>query len=149
MNRAALAVLLAAVTYAQSPADSEVHVLKVQGNVYMLVGAGANITAQVGKDGVFLVNAGNGKMNDKVLAALKTLSDKPIHYIVNTSFDPDLTGGNADIAKLGAPVMGGNLGQSNHGAAIVASENVLNRMSAPSGQKVAPEGLPGVVFFEG
>src|SRR5215472_2255285 len=150
MNRAALAVLLAAVTYAQSPADSEVHVLKVQGNVYMLVGAGGNITAQVGKDGVFLVNAGNGKMNDKVLAALKTLSDKPIHYIVNTSFDPELTGGNADIARLGAPVMGGNLGQSNHGAAIVASENVLNRMSAPSDQKApAADGLPGVVFFEG
>ena len=135
---------------AQSSNDGNVHVLKVQGNVYMLVGAGGNITAQVGKDGVFLVNAGNGKMNDKVLAALKTLSDKPIHYIVDTSFDPELTGGNADIAKLGAPVMGGNLGQSNHGAAIVASENVLNRMSSPSGQKApAADSLPGVVFFEG
>jgi glyoxylase-like metal-dependent hydrolase (beta-lactamase superfamily II) len=135
---------------AQSSNDGNVHVLKVQGNVYMLVGAGGNITAQVGKDGVFLVNAGNGKMNDKVLAALKTLSDKPIHYIIDTSFDPELTGGNADIAKLGAPVMGGNLGQSNHGAAIVASENVLNRMSSPSGQKApATDSLPGVVFFEG
>jgi cyclase len=99
MNRAALAVLLAAATYAQSPADSEVHVLKVQGNVYMLVGAGGNITAQVGKDGIFLVNSGNGKMNDKVLAALKTLSDKPIHYIVDTSFDSDLTGGNAGVGR--------------------------------------------------
>jgi glyoxylase-like metal-dependent hydrolase (beta-lactamase superfamily II) len=137
--------------YAQSSSDENVHVLKVQGNVYMLVGAGGNIAAQVGKDGVFLVNAGNGKMNDKVLAALKTLTDKPIHYIVDTSFDPELTGGNADIAKLGAPVTGGNLGQSNHGAAIVASENVLNRMSAPSGQKApTPEGgWPGVTFFEG
>jgi len=150
MNRAALAVLCAAVTYAQSPADSEVHVLKVQGNVYMLVGAGGNITAQVGKDGVFLVNAGNGKMNDKVLAALKTLSDKPIHYIVDTSFDSDLTGGNAGLASTGAPVLGGNLGNSNRGAAIVASENVVTRMSAPAGQKTpAPEALPTVTFFEG
>jgi len=150
MNRAALAVLFAAVTYAQSPADSEVHVLKVQGNVYMLVGAGGNITAQVGKDGVFLVNAGNGKMNDKVLAAVKTLSDKPIHYIVDTSFDSDLTGGNAGLALTGAPVLGGNLGNSNRGAAIVASENVVTRMSAPAGQKTpAPEALPTVTFFEG
>jgi len=150
MNRAALAVLCAAVTYAQSPADSEVHVLKVQGNVYMLVGAGGNITAQVGKDGVFLVNSGNGKMNDKVLAALKTLSDKPIHYIVDTSFDSDLTGGNAGLASTGAPVLGGNLGNSNRGAAIVASENVVTRMSAPAGQKTpAPEALPTVTFFEG
>jgi glyoxylase-like metal-dependent hydrolase (beta-lactamase superfamily II) len=117
----------------------------------MLVGAGGNITAQVGKDGVFLVNAGNGKANDKVLAALRTLSEKPIHYILNTSFDLELTGGNEGIAKLGAPVVGGNLGQSNHGAAIVASENVLNRLSAPTGQKaIAPEGAwPSVTFFEG
>ena len=142
---------LAAGAYAQSSNDGNVRVLRVQGNVYLLAGAGGNITAQVGKDGVFLVNSGNGKMNEKVLAELQTLSDKPVHYIVDTSFDPDLTGGNADIAKLGAPVVGGNLGQSNHGAAIVASENVLNRMSAPSGQKApTPEGAwPGVTFFEG
>ena len=87
----ALATLATAV-YGQRTGDSDVHILKVQGNVYMLVGAGGNITAQIGKDGVFLVNSGNGKMNDKVLAALKTLSDKPIHYIVDTSFDSEVTG---------------------------------------------------------
>jgi glyoxylase-like metal-dependent hydrolase (beta-lactamase superfamily II) len=155
MKRAVLAALLAAAAtyapsvYAQSSADSEVHILKVQGNVYMLVGAGGNITAQVGKDGIFLVDSGNGKMNDKVQAALKTLSDKPIHYIVNTSFDSNLTGGNAGLASTGAPVLGGNLGNSNRGAAIVASENVVTRLSAPAGPKVAPEALPTVTFFEG
>jgi len=150
-RRLLLCAGLAVGVYAQSSNDGNVHVLKVQGNVYMLVGAGGNITAQVGKDGVFLVNAGNGKANDKVLAALRTLSEKPIHYILNTSFDLELTGGNEGIAKLGAPVVGGNLGQSNHGAAIVASENVLNRLSAPTGQKaIAPEGAwPSVTFFEG
>jgi len=148
---ASLAVaVLAGAGYAQRAQDAEVDVLKVQGSVYMLVGAGGNITAQVGKDGVFLVNSGSGKMNEKVLAALKTLSDKPIHYIVNTSFDSDLTGGNAGLAVTGAPVMGGNLGNSNHGAAIVASENVVTRMSAPAGQKTAtPDALPSVTFFEG
>jgi glyoxylase-like metal-dependent hydrolase (beta-lactamase superfamily II) len=151
MNRAVLTVLLAAAaSYAQGPADSEVHVLKVQGNVYMLVGAGDNVTAQIGKDGIFLVNSGNGKMNGKVLAALKALSDKPIHYIVDTSFDSDLTGGNAGLASTGAPASGGPLGNSNHGAAIVASENVVTRMSAPAGQNPAsPEALPTVTFFEG
>ena len=138
-SRAAFALLLAsAAIYAQGPADGEVRILKVQGSVYMLVGAGGNITAQVGKDGIFLVDSGNGKMSDKVLAALKTLSDKPIHYIVDTSFDSDLTGGNAGLATTGAPVLGGNLGNSNHGAAIVASENVVTRLSAPAGAKVAP-----------
>jgi glyoxylase-like metal-dependent hydrolase (beta-lactamase superfamily II) len=135
----------------QRAADNDVHILKVQGNVYMLVGAGENIAAQVGKDGIFLVNAGNGKMDEKVIAALKTLSDKPIHYIIDTSFDSDLTGGNVGLAKLGAPVVGGNLRDSNRGAAIVAAEKTLDRMSAPTGQKAAtPEAAwPTVTFFEG
>ena len=148
----ALCLGLAAGAYAQQGgSQNDVHVLKVQGNVYMLAGAGGNITASVGKDGVFLVNAGNGKLNDKVLAALRTLSDKPVHYIVDTSFDPDLTGGNEALAKVGAPVVGGNLGNSNRGAGIVASENVLNRMGAPAGQKApTPEAAwPTVTFFEG
>jgi glyoxylase-like metal-dependent hydrolase (beta-lactamase superfamily II) len=142
------AIGLGAAAYAQ---PNDIHILKVQGNVYMLVGAGANITAQIGKDGILLVNAGNGKLNDKVLTALRTLSEKPVHYIIDTSFDPEVTGGNEGIAKLGAPVVGGNLGNSNRGAGIVASENVLNRMSAPSGKKApTPEGAwPTVTFFEG
>jgi glyoxylase-like metal-dependent hydrolase (beta-lactamase superfamily II) len=150
-RRLALFACLASGAFAQSSSDGNVHILKVQGNVYMLVGAGGNITAQIGNGGILLVNAGNGKVNDKVLTALRTLSDKPVHYIIDTSFDPDLTGGNESIAKLGAPVVGGNLGNSNHGAAIVSSENVLTRMSAPSGQKApTPEASwPGVTFFEG
>ncbi|HEY6346957.1 MAG TPA: MBL fold metallo-hydrolase [Bryobacteraceae bacterium] len=142
----ALGALAAGVSLAQ-----DVHILKVQANVYMLVGAGGNITAQIGGNGIFLVNSGNGKMNDKVLEALRTLSDKPIHYIVNTNFDPDFTGGNEGLATTGAPVLGGNLGNSNRGAAIVGTENLLDRMSAPTGQKApTPEGAwPTVTFFEG
>jgi cyclase len=142
----ALGALAAGISLAQ-----DVHLLKVQANVYMLVGAGGNITAQIGGSGIFLVNSGNGKMNDKVLAALRTLSDKPVHYIVNTNFDSDFTGGNEGLATTGAPVVGGNLGNSNRGAAIVGTENLLNRMSAPTGKKApTPEGAwPTVTFFEG
>jgi cyclase len=132
-------------------AAQDVHILKVQANVYMLVGAGGNITAQIGGNGIFLVNSGNGKMNDKVLAALKTLSDKAIHYIVNTNFDPDFTGGNEGLATTGVPVTGGPVGNTNRGAAIVGTEKLLDRMSAPTGKKApTPEGAwPTVTFFEG
>lgn len=134
----------------QSKGDGQIHLLKVQGDVYMMVGAGANITVQTGKDGMVLVGAGNADRSRQVLAALRTLSDQPVHYIINTSFDPDLTGGNESLAKLGAPVVGGNLGNSNHGAAIVAAENVLNRMSGQDGGTAAPEDAwPTVTFFEG
>ena len=57
----------------QSPRDGEVHVLPVQGNVYMLVADGTNITASVGPDGVALVNAGSAQMSDKVLTAINQL----------------------------------------------------------------------------
>jgi cyclase len=142
---------LAALALAGASAAQDIHILKVQANVYMLVGAGGNITAQIGGMGIFLVNSGNGKMNDKVLAALKTLSDKSIHYIVNTNFDPDFTGGNEELATTGVPVTGGPVGNTNRGAAIVGTENLLNRMSAPTGKKApTPEGAwPTVTFFEG
>lgn len=57
----------------QSPRDGEVHVLPVQGNVYMLVADGNNITVSVGKSGVLVVDAGSKKMSDKVLAAITHL----------------------------------------------------------------------------
>ena len=116
-------------------ANVEVHVLPVQGNVYMLVGAGGNITLQVGNEGVLLVDTSYEEMSDKVVSAVRTLSDKPIRYILNTNADPDHVGGNAPIAKLGMQIAGGNMGVGvNTGAAILAHENVLNRMSAPTGQ---------------
>ena len=59
---------------AQSPRDGEVHVLPVQGNVYMLVADGTNITASVGPEGIALVNTGAVNMSDKVLAAVGQLA---------------------------------------------------------------------------
>jgi glyoxylase-like metal-dependent hydrolase (beta-lactamase superfamily II) len=116
----------------------EVHVLHVQGNVYMLVGAGGNITVQIGDDGVLLVDTSYEQMSSKVVAAIRTLSNKPIRYIINTHVHADHIGGNAPIAKLGATIAGGNMGVgANTGAAIIAHENVLNRMSAPTGQQAS------------
>src|SRR5947208_845758 len=114
----------------------DVHVLHVQGNVYMLVGAGGNITLQVGDDGVLLVDTSFEQMSDKVVASIRSLSDKPIRYIINTHAHPDHVGGNAPIAKSGATIAGGNMGiGANTGASILAHENVLNRMTAPTGQQ--------------
>lgn len=59
---------------AQSPRDGQVHVLPVQGNIYMLVADGTNITASLGRDGIAVVNTGAAEMTEKVLAALDELS---------------------------------------------------------------------------
>ena len=121
---------------APAAADAELHTLHVQGNVYMLVGAGGNIAVQIGDDGVLLVDTGLAANADKVVAAIRTLSNKPIRYIVNTHVHPDHVGGNDAIGKLGSTIAGGNGGAgAGVGAGIVADENVLNRMSAPTGQQ--------------
>ncbi len=121
----------------QRPApDGDVHVLPVQGNVYMLVGAGGgNITVQAGDDGVLLVDTSVERLADQVVKAIRTISTRPIRYIVNTHVHGDHVGGNAAIARQGAMITGGNMGQPYTGAAIIAHENVLNRMSAPTGQQ--------------
>src|SRR5262245_5094387 len=98
MKRAVFVLLtlcLAARLHAQAPPNLnnvEVHILPVQGNIYMLVGAGGNITIQVGSDGVLVVDAQYAPLSDKILAAIRTLSRGPIRYIVNTSYDSDHTG---------------------------------------------------------
>jgi glyoxylase-like metal-dependent hydrolase (beta-lactamase superfamily II) len=121
---------------APAAADAELHTLHVQGNVYMLVGAGGNIAVQIGDDGVLLVDTGLAANADKVVAAVRTLSNKPIRYIVNTHVHPDHVGGNDAIGKLGSTIAGGNVGAgAGVGAGIIAHENVLNRMSAPTGQQ--------------
>ena len=125
----------------QAPAAgvaSGVHTLKVQGNVYMMVGAGGNIALQISDDGVLLVDTGTTANADKVVAAVRELTNKPIRYIINTSADPDHVGGNDTIGKLGSTIAGGNVGAgAGVGAGIIAHENVLTRMSAPTG-KSAP-----------
>ncbi len=125
---------------------AEVHVLPVQGNIYMLVGAGGNITVQVGKDGVLVVDTGVAQMSDKVLAAIRSISDGPIRYIINTHVHPDHTGGNEAIAKAGSTIAGGNVvgdigASAGNQAAIIAFESVAERMSMPDGnQPAAPQG---------
>ncbi len=125
---------LAATFSAQAPSNA-LPVLKVQGNVYMLVGAGGNIALQVGEDGVLLVDTGSAESTGRVVAGIRSVTDKPIRYIINTSADPDHVGGNEAIGKLGSTIAGGNVGAgAGVGAGIIAHENVLNRMSAPTGK---------------
>jgi cyclase len=123
-----------------SPAQQssgEIQTLKVQGNVYLLTGAGANIAVQIGDTGVLVVDTGVAEMGDKVVAAIKKLSDKPIQYVLNTHVDSDHTGGNDTVRKAGLTYVGanvtGNLTDAGVGAQIYAQDNVLKRMSAPTG----------------
>lgn len=118
----------------------ELQLLHVKGSVYMVAGSGGNIAVQIGADGVLLVDSGSAEMADKVLAAVATISDQPVRYIVNTSYPRDYTGGNEAIAasgRLALPFRGagsrsvqGQFGGDK--ASVVSYYTVFHQMAAPA-----------------
>jgi glyoxylase-like metal-dependent hydrolase (beta-lactamase superfamily II) len=141
------------------PRDGSIHVLPVRRNVYMLVGDGANMLVQIGDQGAFVVDTGEGKLADKVLAAIRGLTANPIQFIANTSFRPEHTGGNARLADAGQDpsLLGSFFVQSaprdvtglfsdpqSH-ATIMAHVNVQTRLQAAG----APaDAIPGDTYLE-
>jgi glyoxylase-like metal-dependent hydrolase (beta-lactamase superfamily II) len=154
---AALAVAVAAfalrASASQGPpnagAQPRLTLVPVQGNVSMLVGAGANVTLQAGKDGVLLVDTPPAALVPQLLAEIRRMTDRPIRYLVNTSLDAEHIGGNA--ALIG-PAAGRGTGGAPFGTigfnrpAIVAHENVLNRLSASQPPTPAAS-LPTTTYY--
>jgi glyoxylase-like metal-dependent hydrolase (beta-lactamase superfamily II) len=155
IGRVALLVLIAAFIAlgvsreAFSQVAGQLEVLRVQNNVYAIFGAGGNITVQVGDQGAVLVNAGLAGTSDKVLAAVKTVSDRPIRAIIDTDIQPDHVGGNQVLSTSGGFVSGGTTGGGRRDAIVYAHENVLLRMSGTLGkEKALDSGLwPANTFF--
>jgi len=120
----------------------QIKVTKVSGSVYMLQGAGGNIGASVGEDGIVVVDDQYAPLAEKIQAALKGVTDKPVRFIINTHYHGDHTGGNAFFQKQ---------------APVIAQDNVRKRLEAggPAGNlgsismdhKPAPkEALPILTF---
>jgi len=128
---------------AQQPAaanqNAPIQTVHVQGNIYLLTGDGGNIGISAGDQGVMMVDTGLGQNSEKALAAIQKISPKKIQYIINTHVHPDHTGGNDFFRRAGTTYTGanvtGNLTDASLGAAIIAQDNVLQRMSAPTGSK--------------
>lgn len=78
---------------------------KLTDNTYMLVGAGGNIGVSIGDDGILMIDDQFAQLTDKILEALRKLSDQPIKYVMNTHHHGDHTGGNENFGKLGATIM--------------------------------------------
>jgi glyoxylase-like metal-dependent hydrolase (beta-lactamase superfamily II) len=166
---------------AQQPASGQLQFLPVRGNIYVLQGAGANITVSIGRDGVLMVDSGLASMGDQVLAAIRRLqaqldlrekplgwgaetrssiSDrhietpaKPIRYIVNTHAHPDHVGANELMRRSGVTFTGGNvagnIADAGEGAAIMAHEAVLARMTSTEGGATAapPDAQPTDTYY--
>lgn len=122
----------------------QIKVTKVSGNIYMLEGAGGNIAASVGEDGIVIVDDQFAPLAEKIQAALKGISDKPVRFVINTHYHGDHTGGNEPF--------------SNAGSTIIAQDNVRKRLeSGGTGgnggtikfdSKPAPKAALPVITFE-
>jgi len=140
MRRMAWLLLLAAsAAFAQQEDFSKVQikVTKVAGSVYMLEGAGGNIGVSVGEDGIVIVDDQFAPLADRIQAALKGITDKPVRFVINTHWHFDHTGGNAYFGKQGT---------------IIAQDNVRERLAAGGKilgmdmKPVPPQELPIITF---
>ena len=135
-----------------NPHDGEIHILPVQGNLYMLVGDGGNIAVQVGDQAPLVVNSGAGQLTDKVIAAVRKLTEKPIQFIVNTNFGAEFTGGNVKLRAAGhdpsveGSFFSGQFADAGHGATIIGHQNVQNHLLA---LKKPADGWPTDTFIQG
>jgi glyoxylase-like metal-dependent hydrolase (beta-lactamase superfamily II) len=133
-----IASLVAVDTVAQQDFSKvEIKVTKVAGNVYMLEGSGGNIGVSAGSDGILIVDDQFAPLADKIKAALKTVGEGKLKFILNTHWHGDHTGGNAVFGPE---------------APIIAQTNVRKRLAeglaAPNRNvKPAPkEALPVITF---
>lgn len=97
----------------------------------MLKGAGGNIGVSIGDDGVFMIDDQFAPLTPRIIDAVKTISDKPVKFLVNTHYHGDHTGGNTNFEK--------------EGALIVAHENVRKRLKEDD-KNTDQSGLPIITF---
>ncbi|HEX3146315.1 MAG TPA: MBL fold metallo-hydrolase [Pyrinomonadaceae bacterium] len=125
--------LMTSAAFAQTDFSKvEIKVTKVSGNIYMLEGAGGNIAASVGEDGIVIVDDQFAPLAEKIQAALKGITNKPVRFIINTHYHGDHTGGNEPF--------------SNAGSTVIAQANVRKRLesggTAGNGGSVKMENKP-------
>lgn len=115
----------------QDMKDVQIEIIPVNENIYMLKGAGGNIGVSTGEDGVFMIDDQFAALTPKIITAIKTISEQPVKYLVNTHFHGDHTGGNSNL--------------EDQGTLIFAHDNVRKRLKA---DEKNPEGagLPVVTF---
>ena len=110
---------LASSVFAQQDFSSvEIIPHHVAGSVYYLEGRGGNIGLSIGEDGIVMIDDQFAPLTEKIVAAIRSLSDGEIRFLINTHVHGDHTGGNE------------NLG--NRGVLILARDEVRVRLAAAS-----------------
>jgi cyclase len=120
----------------------QIKVTKVAGSVYMLEGAGGNIGASIGEDGIVVVDDQYAPLADKIQAALKGVTDKPVRFIINTHYHGDHTGGNAYFQKQAPVIAQDNVRKRLESGGIAGNGGSVHMENKPD----AKEALPIITF---
>lgn len=111
--------------------------IQIRQNVWVIFGAGGNVTVHVGDDGVILVDSGSEAMAERTLAAVRAITKAPIRLIIDTSADLEHVGGNDKVGAAGVAINPDNFSDEEH-ATVLSHENVMQRMSAPKNRSEKP-----------
>ena len=84
----------------------EITTTKLTANIYALEGQGGRIGILAGPDGVLMVESQFAPLSEKISAAIRQVSDKPVRFLINTHVHPDHSGGNENFGKMGATIIG-------------------------------------------
>jgi len=131
MNKALQTLLLSAVllpagsAIAQDFDDVVINIHPVSGGVSYIEGRGGNMGLFIGDDGVFLIDDQYAPLTARIVAAIRSLSDEPIRFLVNTHMHPDHTGGNENFGRMGTMIFGHDNVRSQMLAAEYAEEPPL------------------------
>jgi glyoxylase-like metal-dependent hydrolase (beta-lactamase superfamily II) len=122
----------------------EVETLPVQGQVYMIAGAGGNIAVQAGDDSILVVDSGYEQMGAKVLAAIRKLSNKPLRTIINTTLMDSHTGANAALVKAGYLIdnVGPGVGARPNEADLIGASDLTRLMTEIGRAKIPVDRWP-------
>lgn len=120
-----LAMTVPAVSPAQDFDDVEILIHPVAGSVSYIEGQGGNIGLFIGEDGVFLIDDQYAPLTDRIVAAIRHVSDEPIRFLVNTHMHPDHTGGNENFGRMGTMIFGHDNVRTQMAAAGYAEEPPL------------------------
>src|SRR5665213_543477 len=140
-----MSLMVAPTARAQAPVDDSKTVVKtnkITDNFYTVDGRGGTIGVLVGPQGTFMVDTQFAPLSDRIVAAIQQISPNPIRFVVNTHVHPDHTGGNANMAKMGATIF----------ARDELRDRLMHPPLGPNGQPMvppAPEGALPVVTYEG
>ncbi len=109
-------MMISSTAQSQSIEEVEIGVSSVAEGVFMLTGRGGNLGLVVTEEGAFLIDDQYAPLTDKILAAVQSVTDQPVKFVLNTHWHGDHTGGNENLAS--------------QGTLVVAHDNVRERMSS-------------------